>query len=130
MTATALLATVVEQLDAAGIAHMVAGSMASSYHGEPRSTQDIDLVIDPDAQTLERFVAGLDRQRFYVGDAPTALGMRSQFNIIDTTTGWKVDLIIRKDRPFSRQEFSRRRAVEVLGAVSYTHLTLPTKRIV
>lgn len=120
MTAADLLATVVAQLDGAGIPHMVAGSMASSYHGEPRSTQDIDLVIAPDAPALARFVAGLDRQRFYVGDADDALRARSLFNVIDTTTGWKVDLIIRKDRPFSREEFARRQAVDVLGVA--THL--------
>ncbi len=35
--------------------------------------------------------------------------------MIDTTSGWKVDLIMRKDRPFSRAEFARRRPTEVLG---------------
>ena len=69
MTAAELLATIVAHLDAAGIAHMLAGSMASSFHGEPRSTQDIDLVIDPDPQSLARFVEGLDQRRFYVSDA-------------------------------------------------------------
>ena len=115
MTLAALLAEIVRGLDAAGIPHMVAGSLASTHHGEPRSTQDIDLVIDPDGPALTRFVAGLDRDRFYVGDAHGALARRDQFNVIDVTTGWKVDLIIRKDRPFSRTEFDRRRPVVLAG---------------
>lgn len=69
MTLADLLAEIVGALDAAGIPHMVAGSLASTHHGEPRSTQDIDLVIDPSPGDLARFAASLDRDRFYVGDA-------------------------------------------------------------
>jgi hypothetical protein len=31
------------------------------------------------------------------------------FNVIDLSTGWKIDLIIRKSRAFSQEEFHRRR---------------------
>lgn len=42
--------------------------------------------------------------------------MRSeQFNVIDLATGWKIDFIIRKPREFSREEFERRRSVELSG---------------
>jgi hypothetical protein len=94
---------------------MVAGSVASTFHGEPRATQDIDFVIDPNADALRTFVSGLDSERYYVGDADNALANRDQFNIIDTVTGWKVDLIIRKDRPFSRSEFDRRIRSRIAG---------------
>ena len=30
------------------------------------------------------------------------------FNVVDSKTGWKADLIIRKTRPFSESEFERR----------------------
>lgn len=120
MSAADLLATIVAALDAAGVPHMLAGSMASSFHGEPRSTQDIDLVIDPDESSLREFAESLDRRQFYVGDPDAALRNRDQFNVIDLETGWKVDLIIRKNRPFSRTEFDRRRAIELLGVS--THL--------
>jgi hypothetical protein len=119
VSAQDLLATVVHGLDEAGIAHMLAGSLASSFHGEPRSTQDIDMVIDPDEAALRTFLDRLDRDRYYVGDGLAALRNRSQFNIIDTTTGWKVDLIIRRDRAFSREELTRRRPVEILGCPAY-----------
>jgi hypothetical protein len=119
VTAGELLATIVEHLDAAGIPHMLAGSMASSFHGEPRSIQDIDLVIGPDPRSLARLSKDLDKERVYVGDAQGALQLRSQFDVIDTTTGWKVDLIIRKDRPFSREEFARRQAVDLLGVTTH-----------
>jgi hypothetical protein len=115
-----LLAEVVGRLDGSGIPHMLAGSVASTYHGEPRTTQDIDLVIDPDERSLAAFAGSFDPVRFYVGNAMDALRRREQFNVIDTLTGWKVDLIIRKDRPFSREEFARRRFVRIGGVDTWT----------
>ena len=118
MTLAEVLAEIVRALDAAEVPHMVAGSLASTHHGEPRSTQDIDLVIDPSEAALANFVSALDRDRFYVGDAQGALERRDQFNVIDLTTGWKVHLIICKDRPFSRSEFARRQPVVIAGVAT------------
>ena len=109
MSATSLLRTVVAALDDAGIPHMLVGSFASMSHGAPRATQDIDMVIDPTPEALARFVGSFDPDRFYVDpSAQEALASRDQFNIIDFTTAWKVDLTIRKGRPFSLSEFDRR----------------------
>jgi len=116
-----LLARIVGRLDAAGIPHMVVGSLASSFHAEPRTTRDLDLVIDPTADALRRFVDALPASDFYVdaGAAREALDRRSSFNVVEIETGWKVDLMIRKDRPFSREEMDRRIAVRLLGTDTY-----------
>ena len=42
-------------------------------------------------------------------------GLRIAVNAIDPERGWKVDLIFRKERPFSVTEFSRRRAASLMG---------------
>jgi hypothetical protein len=110
-----VLGSVVAALDAAGIPHMVSGSVASARHGEARATQDIDIVIDPDLSQVVDLVAVLRDAGMYVTDGRVALEERSQFNVIDTASGWKVDLIIRKDRPYSRAEFDRRRSVSIGG---------------
>lgn len=34
-------------------------------------------------------------------------------SMIDLRTGWKIDLIICKSRPFSQEEFSRRKLIQV-----------------
>src|SRR5262249_18147860 len=39
----------------------------------------------------------------------------SMFNVVDMLSGWKIDLIIRKSRSFSRVEFERRRKIEWQG---------------
>ncbi len=97
---------------------MLTGSFASSYHGAPRATQDVDLVIAPTGDQLRAFVALLPRDEFYVDEraALEALRLEGQFNLIDLRSGWKVDLIIRKSRPFSREEFDRRRVIELEGS--------------
>jgi hypothetical protein len=111
------LARIVAALDAAGIPAMVAGSFASTFHGEPRTTLDIDLVIDPSRESLDRFVRGLEPSAFYVSGeaADQAWRQRGLFNVVDLASGWKIDLILRKERPFSRSEFDRRMPARILG---------------
>lgn len=106
---------------------MVTGSLASAYHGEPRATRDIDVVIAPDVDAIERLVAAFPSNRFYVGDAAGAVRRRDMFNIVDTRSGWKVDLIVRKDRPFSEAEFERRLPAVLAGVA--THVTTPEDAI-
>lgn len=104
------------KLEQAGIPYMIAGSVSSSFYGKPRSTHDVDMIIDPTLAALENFIQLLGKN-FYVSQhaAIDALEHRGMFNIIDTGSGWKVDLIIRKIRPFSQEEFNRRRATELMG---------------
>jgi hypothetical protein len=97
---------------------MVVGSFASSFHGVPRSSQDLDLVIDPGGDSLRAFLADLPPADYYVDHeaALDALKRRGQFNVIDMATAWKADLIVRKARPFSLEEMGRRTEGELLGA--------------
>jgi len=96
-------------------------SLASTLHGAPRTTQDIDLVIDPTSEALWRCVSSLVSPTVYVGPDPLeALARRDQFNVVDTSSGWKVDLVIRKDREFSRTEFDRRVETELFGMRVWT----------
>jgi hypothetical protein len=97
-------------LDDAGISYMLTGSFASVFYGSPRSTQDIDIVIAATSANLRAFLLSLPGSEYYV-DVDAALeaqGRESLFNVIDLQTGWKIDMIICKSRPFSREEFSRR----------------------
>lgn len=112
-----LLRELVAALDDCGIPHMVVGSFASAFHGEPRSTRDLDVVIDPRPEQLVAFVNRLSTDRFYVDAdvARDALRRRSMFNVIDMSSGWKLDLIIRKARPFSVEEMKRRQKGDIVG---------------
>ncbi|MDP9000149.1 MAG: nucleotidyltransferase family protein [Myxococcota bacterium] len=111
------LARVVGALNGAAVPYMLAGSFASSHHGVPRATQDIDIVVDPTFDSLDRFLAAMkgDDVYFDTDVAREEFKRRSQFNIIDGSTAWKVDVIFRKARPFSKEEMSRRVPAKVLG---------------
>lgn len=121
MSLPRLLGLVVGALDATGVPYMITGSIASSVHGAPRATRDLDIVIDPDAGSLEALVRGLQSAGLYVDieAATAALRDRAQFNAIDGTSGWKIDLVVRKDRPFSKVEFERRRRIDLHGTVAW-----------
>jgi hypothetical protein len=111
----AALQHVIVTLDRHDVPYMVTGSIATSYHGHPRATHEADIVIDPTEPQLEAIVRDLDAAGFYVDHdaAMTALQQRRQFNVIETTHACKLDLIIRKDRPFSVEEFHRRRPADL-----------------
>jgi hypothetical protein len=117
MTHRRLLERVLGALGETGIPYMLTGSFASAYHGLPRATQDIDLVIAPTEQQLRRLVAMFRMPEYYLDEDATLEAHRheSQFNLLDLSTGWKIDFIIRKSRPFSQEEFERRIVVDFEG---------------
>ncbi len=122
MTLELLFARIVGLLAEAGVPFMVAGSFASAAHGLPRTTQDLDLVIDPaDVDALDAFLRLLSPDDFYVdvATAHDALRRRSIFNVIDQRSGWKIDFIVRKDRPFSREELARRMSITMMGTPAF-----------
>ena len=106
-----------QALEETGVPYMLTGSFASATHGEPRASKDIDIVIAPTREQLVAFMRRFPPQDYYAQeeDALDAMAHTSIFNIIDFETGWRVDFIFRKNRPFSVEEFNRRRPVEIAG---------------
>jgi predicted nucleotidyltransferase len=117
MSLTAFLQKVVEILDEAGVQYMLTGSLAAAYYAVPRATQDIDLVLETEAEGVNRLVGGLLAEGWYVDKdaALEALRSRGQFNTIDPESGWKADFLVRKERPYSFAEFGRRQRISILG---------------
>jgi hypothetical protein len=115
MSVPEVLQRIITKFHQADIAYMLSGSFASAYYGVPRSTQDFDFVIDALPAQLRGFVESLPIDKYYadVDAALQALKRRSLFNVIDLVAGWKIDLIIRKLRPFSEEEFRRRQKISL-----------------
>ncbi len=105
MTAEEVFRRVVDALQHTGIPYMLTGSFASAFHGVPRATQDIDMVIAPTVDQVRALVRLLPASEYYVDEdaALDAHRRQGQFNVVDFASGWKIDLIIRKSRPFSRE---------------------------
>jgi len=89
------LRKVADALEEAGVRFHLTGGLASSLYGEPRFTQDVDVVIEPcsDSPVSHRLIAALSR-RFLLSDeaAREALRTRQMFRAIDSETLIKVDL--------------------------------------
>lgn len=116
----AFLQQIIKSLEYANVPYMISGSIGSSFHGQPRATNDADIVIDPTTEQISAFVTSLGPD-YYVSKeaARQAIQNRTMFNVIDIQFGYKADLIIRKDRPYSQQEFSRRAYANFLGLDVY-----------
>jgi hypothetical protein len=78
---------------------------------------DIDLVVDPTPRQLDHLLVQLTTAGMYVSElaAHEALANRGMFHVVDPTSGWKADMIMRKARGFSETEFARREPAELLG---------------
>ena len=110
------LEKIIEKLNEQNIPYMLSGSISSSLHGQPRATNDADIIIAPAEKQLIAFVKSLGGDYYVNPDAARdALKNNSVFNVIDIQNSWKADFIIRKNRPFSRGEFQRRLKANIMG---------------
>lgn len=99
----------VRKLEEMDIPYMVTGSMGCTVYGEPRATNDVDIVIDPPLEKLKILVEYL-AEVAYVSDvaAMDAFRRRSMFNVISNETVEKIDLIFLKQTAFQQTAFERR----------------------
>jgi hypothetical protein len=100
---------VVEVLDELGIRYELGGSLASSLHGVPRQTRDVDLVVDLPMSAVAPLVARLEKD-FYVDadSARRAVNRRASFNLVHFASALKIDLFVQGTGVFDRIEFERR----------------------
>lgn len=116
MTQEEVIGRVVDALVRRGLPYMIAGSFASNRHGVPRMTQDADIVVDIDEATAVALVLELEAE-FYASEdaARDAVRLRRIFNLIHLDTGFKIDIVVRKPRPFSVEELRRRQPGSLAG---------------
>ncbi len=102
-------------LDELGVEYLVGGSVASSVHGLPRATNDVDMVARLAGRHVDAFVSAL-RAEFYV-DADMihdAIRRRASFNVVHLETMLKVDVFVFDGSPQSQAELARKQAIEVV----------------
>lgn len=92
------------------IPYMVAGGFAAIFYGEPRLTIDVDIVADIKIKHVKAFIQAFPLPEYYLSEEGVydALQRRYPFNVIQSTTGAKVDIVPLPDEPFTRAAFSRR----------------------
>ena len=111
-----LLRRAIEVFEAMDIRYMVVGSIASGAYGEPRMTQDIDIVADILPEDIPALCAAFPENEYYVSReaAEEAVRARGQFNIIHPSSGNKIDVIMYKEDAWGREQMLRRQRVRIL----------------
>ncbi|MGH9832074.1 MAG: hypothetical protein ACREBD_00880 [Blastocatellia bacterium] len=101
--------TVTRILEEAGVPYLIGGSVASIIHGEPRLTNDIDLVADIKEEQIPQLVAALEKD-FYVDDLAIrrAIRERKSFNLLYLEMMYKVDVFISRGDEWSREQMRLR----------------------
>jgi hypothetical protein len=116
VTEQELLVDCLRRLNSARLEYFLTGSMASNYWGIPRTTHDIDFVLEFAGRDVSRIVECL-RPDFYIDEAMVrgAIGPPFQFNAIDTRSSLKVDFWAAHRTPFESEMFRRRLRVTLFG---------------
>src|SRR4029077_8434850 len=114
MNETELLVDCLRRLNRTGISYYLTGSMASNYWGIPRTTHDLDFVVQLPMSAVPRILQEFSGD-FYIEEAAVRAVYQPphQFNAIDTRSALKVDFWLPKPEPFDREMMRRR----VLGTL-------------
>ncbi len=110
----AVAVDIASRLEGIDVSYVIGGSLASSLHGEPRTTLDVDFVADIPASALPRLVDLLEPD-YYVdlGAAQEAVRTGGAFNAVHSTAGVKVDFFVAGSDAFDLERIRTRVAMMV-----------------
>jgi len=107
-------------LDAAAIPYMLVGSLASNFHGIPRSTRDADFIVELATHSLQRLEAhlppGLTLERQGAFEAVTGT---MRYLIVLAGSPFVCELFVLSDDAHDRERFARRQSARVLTHGAY-----------
>lgn len=111
----ATLTELADAFEAMGVRWAVGGSVASAAYGEPRATNDVDVVAELDEAAARAFVGRLGASYYADADvAAEAARRRSSFNVIDQRSFIKVDVFVPGPGPLGVGQLDRRSALDVI----------------
>ena len=116
MTDRELLLDCLRRLNNLEVGYMLTGSMASNFWGIPRTTHDIDFVIQLPPSSIPTLIAAFAGD-FHLDEMSVRAAYKPpfQFNAIDTRSNLKVDFWLLRSVSFEREIFSRRLRVDIFG---------------
>jgi hypothetical protein len=115
-----VLKEVARRLDGIGIAYMITGSTAANFYAVPRMTRDIDIVVELSERDIGKFILAFEKDHYLEPETVReAVKNKGMFNLIHDQYIIKVDFVVRKDTPYRRREFSRKKKISVDGENLY-----------
>ena len=101
-------------LDRTGLRYVVGGSLASSVSGEPRSTLDVDVMVEMTEEDVPALLANLGEDFHTEPEGfARAIRNRSSVQIFHLSTATKVDLFVMGATPIEPEQMDRRVRVEI-----------------
>ena len=110
----------VSRLNKLNITYMITGAVASIIYGEPRLTNDIDLVVDLKDSEVQDFVSIFPIEDFYcppleVIELEIRRSQRGHFNLIHHETGFKADIYTSGREELHRWGLQHRIKIDIEG---------------
>ena len=107
-------------LNAAGVRYMVTGGLAAIVYGEPRLTNDVDIVVQLAPSDAARFLDAFVTSEYYLPPREVVeeeAGRRAfgHFNIIHLESALRADIYCVGDDPFGAWALDHRHAIEIAG---------------
>jgi hypothetical protein len=101
-----VVARIAAAFEALSVPYIVGGSLASSVHGIPRATQDVDLVAVLSLDHIEPLTVALASEFYVDGDMISdAIRRRASFNVVHLATMFKADIFV-PGRDFSAAPYN------------------------
>jgi len=99
-----------------GVVYYLTGSMASNYWGIPRTTHDLDFVVQFPAAAVPLIFQEFSGD-FYIDEAAVRAVYEPphQFNAVDTRSALKVDFWLAGSEPFDEEMLRRRVQATLFG---------------
>ena len=112
-------------LEEQGFDYMISGSVAAMTYGEPRLTNDIDIVLDLQVSDLGRLAAAFPDEAFYrapdeVLRTELSRSLRGHTNIIHHDSGFRADVYFRAADPFHAWAWPRRIRLKIRDNLTAT----------
>ncbi|MDY7003529.1 MAG: hypothetical protein SWX82_06040 [Cyanobacteriota bacterium] len=106
-------------LDNLNILYFVGGGLASSFWGEPRQTNDADIIVSLTTNDIKKLITAFERE-FYISDTAVEdaiQGKANSFNVIHTASVIKADIHpINFSNLFEKISLSRRQKIYPLDS--------------
>ena len=115
-----VLKEVARRLDNSGVAYMITGSTAVNFYAVPRMTRDIDIVVELLESQVETFIDAFKKDHYLEpATVREAVKTKGMFNLIHDQHIVKIDFVVRKESPYRRREFFRKKRISLEGQGLY-----------
>ena len=108
----------IEPLNRLDIPYMVTGSVASIVYGEPRLTQDVDLVLHLRSEEVKPLLEAYGEEEFYLPPEENlrqevARKERGYFNVVHHASGFRADVYLLDNSPLQVWAMARKGRLEL-----------------